>query len=61
VLAQGYTFYRNANWINTRLDAVNAVTPDMMQSLVRERLVSTNRAALVFVPKPRPTAAQVTP
>jgi zinc protease len=61
VLAEGYTFYRNANWINTRLQAVDAVTPQAMQALVRERMVPTNRAVLVFVPKPRNATTQVTP
>jgi zinc protease len=61
VLAQGYTFYRDANWINTRLAAVNAVTPEVMQALVRERMVANNRAVLIFVPRPRTAPAQVTP
>jgi predicted Zn-dependent peptidase len=65
VLAQGYTFYRDPNWINTRLQAIQAVTAAQMQALVRERMVPANRAVLVFVPKPRPatpaptTATQV--
>jgi zinc protease len=58
VLAQGYTFYRDPNWINTRLQAIAAVTPEMVQSLARERMVANNRAVLVFVPKP--SAPQVT-
>ena len=61
VLAEGYTFYRNPNWINTRLQAIQNVTPAQVQALIRERMGANNRATLVFVPKPRPapTAMQV--
>ncbi len=61
VLAEGYTFYRDPNWINTRLQAIQSVTTAQVQALVRERMGANNRAVLVFVPKPRPapTAMQV--
>ena len=61
VLAEGYTFYRDPNWVNTRIQEIQAVTAAQMQALVRERMGSNNRAVLVFVPKPRPapTASQV--
>jgi predicted Zn-dependent peptidase len=61
VLAEGYTFHRNPNWINTRLQAIQSVTPAQVQALIRERMGANNRAMLVFVPKPRPapTAMQV--
>jgi predicted Zn-dependent peptidase len=62
VLAQGYTYYRDPNWVNTRLRAIDAVTLPQVQALARERLVPQNRAMLVFVPKPRPApTAQVNP
>ncbi|MFL5542164.1 MAG: M16 family metallopeptidase [Longimicrobiaceae bacterium] len=61
MLAQGYTFYRNAGWVNTRLAAIDRVTLADVQALARERLVPTNRVVLVFVPNRAPAAQPQTP
>jgi predicted Zn-dependent peptidase len=50
LLAQGFTYYRDPNWVNTRLAAIDAVTLPQVQALARERLVPTNRVTLVYVP-----------
>lgn len=58
VLAEGAVFHRNAGWINGWLPALNAVTVEGLQSLVRDRMTADNRAVLVFVPAPRTEGAQ---
>jgi predicted Zn-dependent peptidase len=57
-LAEGAVLYSDPGWINGRLPALNAVTVDDVQSLIRELLVADNRATLVFVPAPRQEAAR---
>ncbi|HST62357.1 MAG TPA: pitrilysin family protein, partial [Longimicrobium sp.] len=57
-LAEGTVLYGDPGWINSRLPALNAVTVNDVQSLVREFLVADNRATLVFVPAPRQEAAR---
>ena len=47
MLAQGYTYYRDPNWVNTRLAAFDRVTLADVQALARERLVPENRVTLV--------------
>jgi zinc protease len=61
MLAQGYTYYRDANWVNTRLAAIDRVTLADVQALVRERLTANNRVVLVFVPNRAPAAPPQTP
>jgi zinc protease len=61
MLAQGYTFYRDPNWVNTRLAAFDRVTLADVQALARERMVPANRVTLVFVPNPAPAAQTQTP
>jgi len=61
MLAQGYTFYRDPNWVNTRLAALDRVTMADVQALARERLVPANRVTLVFVPNRAPAAQPQTP
>jgi zinc protease len=58
MLAQGYTFYRDANWVNTRLAAIDRVTLADVQALARERLTPNNRVVLVFVPNRAPAQPQ---
>jgi predicted Zn-dependent peptidase len=58
MLAQGYTFYRDPNWVNTRLADLDRVTLADVQALARERLVPTNRVILVYVPNRAPAAPQ---
>jgi zinc protease len=52
VLAQGVVFHGDAGWINGRLAALEAVTPEALRALAAERLGADNRALLVFVPTP---------
>jgi zinc protease len=61
MLAQGYTYYRDANWVNTRLAAIDRVTLADVQALARERMVPTNRVVLVYVPNRAPAAQPQTP
>jgi len=61
MLAQGYTYYRDAGWVNTRLAAIDRVTLADVQALARERLVPNNRVVLVYVPNRAPAAQPQTP
>jgi zinc protease len=49
-LAEGWTFFHNPNYVNTVLGQVDRVTLADLNELARERLVSTNRVILVYVP-----------
>ena len=51
MLAMAKTFYGDANWINTRIQAVDAVTLEQVRALAAERLVADNRVVLVFKPR----------
>jgi zinc protease len=51
-LAEGWTYHKDPNWVNTILPAYDAVTVDQVKALAAERLVPTNRITLLFVPKP---------
>ncbi|HEX5726827.1 MAG TPA: pitrilysin family protein [Longimicrobiaceae bacterium] len=51
MLAQAWTFHRDPNWVNTRLQALDRVTVPMLRALAAERLVENNRVTLVFVPR----------
>jgi len=56
-LAEGWTYFRNPNHVNTVLSQVDRVTLADLNSLALERLVSTNRVILVYVPVKK-TASQ---
>jgi hypothetical protein len=51
-LAEGLTYHRDPNWVNTILPAYDAVTVEQVRALAAERLIPTNRISLLFVPKP---------
>ena len=55
-LAEGFTYYRDPNHVNTLLARYDAVTVAQLRRLVGSRLIPTNRVRLVFVPAPRPGA-----
>jgi len=61
MLAQGYTFYRDPNWVNTRLTELDRVTLADVQAVARERMVPANRVILVYVPNRAPAAQPQTP
>lgn len=56
-LAEGYTYYRNPNHVNTVLTAYDAVTVAQLRKLISERLIPTNRVRLVFVPAAKPATS----
>ena len=49
-LAQNYTYYGDANEVNSILSDIDKVTVAKVKSLIAERLVPTNRVTLVYVP-----------
>jgi predicted Zn-dependent peptidase len=49
-LAEGWTFFHDPNHVNTVLGEIDHVTLADLNALARERLVSNNRAILVYVP-----------
>lgn len=49
-LAEGWTYFRNPNHMNTVLSQVDRVTVADLNALAVERLVRTNRVILVYVP-----------
>jgi len=49
-LAEGWTFYRDPNWINKVLGEFDRVSLADLNALARERLVPTNRVIAVYVP-----------
>ncbi|HET7233633.1 MAG TPA: pitrilysin family protein [Longimicrobium sp.] len=61
LLAQGYTFFRDPNWVNTRLAAYDRVTLAGVQALARERMLPENRVTLVYVPNRAPAAQPQAP
>jgi zinc protease len=52
-LAEGWTYFHDANHVNTILGEIDRVTLSDLNALARERLVPTNRAILVYVPVKR--------
>ncbi len=58
-LAEGWTYYRDANFVNTILPSFDAVTVHQLHALATERLVPQNRVTMVYVP--RPAAQKVVP
>ena len=49
-LAEGFTYYRDANHVNTVLDDMDKVTTAKLKAMVAERLIPQNRITLVYVP-----------
>ncbi|MEA2761288.1 MAG: zinc protease [Gemmatimonadaceae bacterium] len=49
-LAEGWTFFHDPNHVNNVLGEIDRVTLAQLNALARERLVSNNRAILVYVP-----------
>jgi predicted Zn-dependent peptidase len=56
-LAEGWTFFHDPNHVNRVLGEFDRVTLADVNAVARERLVSTNRAVLLYVPA-RKTAAE---
>ena len=53
-LAEGWTYYRDPNWINKVLAEFDRVTLADLNALARERLVPANRVIAVYVPVKKP-------
>jgi len=50
-LADGYTFFHDANHINTELDEIRKVTREDIQRVAREYLNTNQRVVLYYLPK----------
>ena len=50
LLAEGWTYFHDPNFVNTALLHIDRVTLDDLNALGRERLVPANRVVLVYVP-----------
>jgi len=50
LLAEGWTYFHDPNFVNTALRHIDRVTLDDLNALGRERLVPANRVVLVYVP-----------
>lgn len=50
-LADGYTFYKNANQVNTELDEIRKITRQDIQNVARKYLNSNQRVLLYYLPK----------
>ena len=50
-LADGYTFYKNTNNINTELDKIRKVTRQDIQNVVKKYLNKNQRVLLYYLPK----------
>jgi len=59
-LAEGWTFFRDPNYVNTVLGEFDRVTLADLNALARERLVPANRVIAVYVPVKKAPAAQTT-
>ena len=53
-LAEGQTFYKDANWVNRRLAELDAVTLDQLRAVATAYLTPKNRVTLVFIPAAQP-------
>jgi len=51
------TYFGDPSLVNSQAEQYRAVTADRVNTFVRERLVSTNRASLVFVPREQEESA----
>ncbi|HEX8903285.1 MAG TPA: pitrilysin family protein [Longimicrobiaceae bacterium] len=61
VLAEGWTYFHDPNYVNTRVAAIDRVTLADVQGVARERLVPNNRVTLVYVPNRAPAQPTTTP
>lgn len=52
------TYFGNPELVNVQAERYRSVTPDQVNSFARERLVPTNRASLLYVPR---TPAEIAP
>ena len=50
-LADGYTFYKNTNNINTELDKIRKITRQDIQNVARKYLSKNQRVVLYYLPK----------
>jgi len=57
-LAEGWTFFHDPNHVNKVLSEYDHVTLDDLNALGRERLVTTNRAVLIYVPAKKTASAE---
>ena len=55
-LAEGQTFYGDANWVNKRLAEIDAVTLDQVKAIASSYLTPANRITLVYIPAAQQTA-----
>jgi predicted Zn-dependent peptidase len=49
-LAEGFTYYKDPNHVNTVLDDIDKVTLSGLKAMIKERLIPQNRITLVYVP-----------
>ena len=56
-LAEGFTYYRDPNHVNTLLTRYDAVTVAQLRRLIASRITPKNRVRLVFIPAPKPAPA----
>ncbi|MEP6550796.1 MAG: hypothetical protein ABJB95_06415, partial [Gemmatimonadales bacterium] len=59
-LAEGWTYFQDPNHVNKVLGHFDRVTLADLDELARERLISTNRAILVYVPPKKPASPTTT-
>lgn len=50
-LADGYTFYKNTNQVNTELDEIRKITRQDIQNVAKKYLNSNQRVLLYYLPK----------
>lgn len=55
-LAEGYTYFKDANRVNTALAEFDGVTVSRLRALAAERMVPSNRVTLVYVPARKPSS-----
>ena len=55
-LAEGFTYYRDPNHVNTVLDDIDKVTLTRLKAMIKERFVPQNRITLVYVPAKKSAA-----
>jgi zinc protease len=55
-LAEGWTYFRDPNYLNTVLRSFDRVTLEDLNALARERVVAPNRAVLIYVPSKKPAS-----
>jgi len=55
-LAEGWTYYRDPNYVNTVLRSYDRVSLNDLNALAHERIVAPNRVVLIYVPSKKPAA-----